>query len=425
MDVQELLTLPQQVKGSDPSSTSQLMLKPGDRLTASVLAVDNGRHALLSFGQFKAYARLPLPVVTGQHIRIEIQQHEGGMRMILQPPVSGGAAPVSPSADNLQIGLFEPVSDSPILRAHAHSKTGEMRSSGPMSAPTAPELAKLGEQIQQLLDRPVSMDQTARIPLPRTAEAALNQLQGMLRPIATTGDTAVLMAGIRDFVENSGFYFEKRVEAVLRRLQARPLPMPIEDMARPPSIHKLMVNDIKPNLLIINEFIEKQILDQKKADRHVLEAMKHMAQRTLAHIEQQQHSAAEKPVDPNLWQPFSHMLLMDDQRGDARLKIYYPKKGRDDDAKKTPRVALLLEMDRLGTVRTDLWMVGSDLNITFFVQTEETQAGIKAARDEIKGALNDSFNTVCVNVVVNVDKIDRFDDEDLGSAPRRLLDLSI
>jgi hypothetical protein len=166
-------------------------------------------------------------------------------------------------------------------------------------------------------------------------------------------------------------------------------------------------------------------MDQHAADRHVLETMKRVVQRTLAHIEQQQLGATEKPVDPDLFQAFSHLLLLADGRREARLKVYYAKKGRGEDASKTPRVALLLEMDRMGTVRTDLWMVGKDLNITFFVQAEETKAEINAVQDEIKTALRESFNTVAVNAVVNKKKIDQFDDEDVSRASQRILDLTI
>lgn len=180
MEVQWLLNRDPQIKGGDPSSKANLTLRAGDLLTASVLDVDNGRDALISIGQFKAYARLPLPVVSGQSIRIQVQQADKGLKMVMMPnrtgqPVSDGArgdppqvieqppesrvgrtagkenpalipargndlpashpsldksmlpaggsrpsASVSPGSQNLQIRLFEPVSDRPFLSAHSH-----------------------------------------------------------------------------------------------------------------------------------------------------------------------------------------------------------------------------------------------------------------------------------------------------------------
>ncbi|MBC2743036.1 MAG: hypothetical protein HGJ93_08310, partial [Desulfosarcina sp.] len=179
-----------------------------------------------------------------------------------------------------------------------------------------------------------------------------------------------LVARVRDFVENSGLYFEKRLEQAINTLQTRPTPMTPTELAGHPVIRDLMVKDLKPNLLILKQFLESQPLDQQGADRHMLETLKSVVQRAVSHIEQQQFMATEKPVDPDLFQAFSHLLFLTDTRRNARLKVYYAKKGRDD-AHKNPRVSLLLDMDRMGTVRTDLWMVGKDLNITFFVKEEE------------------------------------------------------
>ena len=627
MDVQWLLNLPQQIKGGDPSSKPNLTLKAGDLLTASVLEVDKGRDALISIGQFKAYARLPLPVVTGQSIQIQVQQADNGLRMMMVPnksgqpasdasgrghpqvgeqpkgsramqasgrinpsptPLTGNDVPtrsqlvdkgmlpangrinraqtpstgnevqarrqsvdqkmvqstgnrhpaaIAPGSDNLQIRVFEPVSDrlSLIARSHllrpgesvegrvtgfakdglilvdfgkfkafakidvpvregqilpltvekseqgitfsigkkapvtmapqsssspvAHGASPEVirhraerqtlpsastlqyttpsadvrtgtkahmaQSPAPFSPPTAPEMAQFRQQIQQLLGQPNMPEKPFAESLPPTTQAALTHLQQLLRPVSTTGDITTLMTSIREFVENSGVYFEKRVEAAIQNAQDRQVPMTPTELAQHPPIRDLMVKDLKPNLLILNQFLDSQAIDQKAEDRHVLETMKSVVQRTLAHIEQQQLGATEKPVDPDVFQAFSHLLMLADHRRDARLKVYYAKKGGKEDANKTPRVALLLEMDRMGTVRTDLWMVGKDLNITFFVQTPEIKSAISDVQDEVKSALNEKFNTVALSVIVNENKIEQFDEEDVSLNSRRLLDLSI
>lgn len=565
-------------------------------MTASVLDVDKGRDALISLGQFKAYARLPLPVVTGQSIQIQVQQADKGLQMVMMPnrngqPVSdgpkgdnsqvgmqppnnkmgqtagrGSPAPaparghdlppshpsldkgilqadsnrqspsVAPGNENLQIQLFELVSDRPFLSAHSHllrpgesiegrvtgfakdglllvdfgkfkafakidvpvregqilpltvekseqgitfsigkkapvnmvpqapssvsdpntsagvanqraelktpppvstpqntpsadvlpaARTHGMQPSVPVSPPTAPEMAQLRDQIQQIIGKLNMPQKPLGESLPPTTQAALTHLQQLLRPVSTTGDISALMARVREFVDNSGVYFEKRVEAAIQNTQNRQAPMTPSELAQQPPIRELMVKDLKPNLLILKQFLDTQTLDQKAEDRHVLEAMKSVVQRSLVHIDQQQLGATEKPLDTDVFQAFSHLLMLADHRRDARLKVYYAKKGQKEDANKTPRVALLLEMDRMGTVRTDLWMVGKDLNITFFVQAPEIKSAISAAQDEVENALNEKFNTVAVNVIVNEKKIEEFDEVDSSPSPRRLLDLSI
>ena len=596
MQIQWLLNPGPQIKGGDPSSKANLTLKAGDLLTASVLEVDKGRDALISIGQFKAYARLPLPVVTGQSIQIQVQQADTGLRMVMvpnragqpvpdratgDPPQVSGQSPdnrglqsagkgslalaaakgndlpashpsldkgilqaggnrqsasVVPGSENLQIRLFEPVSDRPFLSAYSHLlRPGEsiegrvtgfakdglllvdfgkfkafakidvpvregqilpltvenseqgitfsigkkapvnlapqpsssaldpntsagvagqraelktlppvstlqstpsadvlpaarslgMQPSVPVSPPTAPEMAQLREQIQQLIGNLNMPQKPLGESLPPTTQAALNHLQQLLRPVPTTGDITALMGRVREFVENSGVYFEKRVEAAIQNTQNRQAPMTPTELAQQPPIRELMVKDLKPNLLILKQFLDTQTLDQKPEDRHVLETMKSVVQRSLAHIDQQQLGATEKPLDTDVFQAFSHLLMLADHRRDARLKVYYAKKGKKENANKTPRVALLLEMDRMGTVRTDLWMVGKDLNITFFVQTPEVKSAISAVQDEVQNALNEKFNTVAVSVIINEKKIEEFDEVDSSPSPHRLLDLSI
>ena len=62
-------------------------------------------------------------------------------------------------------------------------------------------------------------------------------------------------------------------------------------------------------------------------------------------------------------------------------------------------------MDRMGTVRTDLWMVGRDLNITFFVQDMGVKKAVENDGHRIGKMLKGTFNTVAISVVVNQKKI--------------------
>ena len=208
-------------------------------------------------------------------------------------------------------------------------------------------------------------------------KGALINLQQALSPASSAGDMAALVARVRDFVENSGVYFENRLGQAIRDLQTRSTSMTPAELARQPVIRDIMINDVKPNLLILKAFLEAQPPDARGADQYMLETLKSVVLRAVSHIEQQQFMAVEKPVDPDLFQAFSHLLFLTDTHRNARLKVYYAKKGRDD-AHKIPRVSLLLDMDRMGTVRADLWMVGKDLNVTFFVKEADAKAAIES-----------------------------------------------
>lgn len=512
MDINWLLQLPQPRTESGKLSTASLALRAGDQLTASVLDVEKGSDALLAFGQFKAYARLPLPVVTGQTVRIGVEEAGQGLRLVMLP--KGAAAAGEPKPEKLPIRLFEPISDNVPLSAHARSlipgasfsgritgfekeglklvdfgafkafakidipvregqilplsvvKTDQgitlaLVSRAPSSAanllaqgisaaslagassptpqvqlptdstfgrgtnaappPATAETAVLREQIQQLLNMAMQPERNTTLSPPASVNAALVNLQQHLEPVSPTGEKSTLVARIKDFVENSGIYFEKRLEQVVQQLQDKGAP---PTPSGQPAVHNLIVKDFKPNLLILKHFIDSQQSVPQAADRRLLESLQKGVERSLAQIDRQQQAATEKPPDPDLPQAFTHQLFLTDPQRTARLKVYYAKKGRDD-ANKHPRVSLLLDMDPMGAVRADLWMVGKDLNVTFFVQKAPIKHAIDAAQHQIKAMLNGIFNTVAVSVVVNEKKIAAFDGEDLTVPHSRQVDLSI
>jgi hypothetical protein len=550
MDIQWLSQLLQQTR--DPGrSASDFLLRPGDLLTATVLDVDKGHDALLSFGPLRAYARLPLPVVSGQSVQIRVDKAGTSLQLV----ATSDHAPANPSHKKAEwpIRLFEPVSDKPFFKAHARGlvpgeslqgritgfekdglqlvdfgkfraftkidvpvrpgqvigltvvKSGDaltlavnpsvkpgvpapmpsssplvnmagndasagsppipppvdtasraptpvsgppepagpeaprmpvvdnpLRSQGVSPAPALPastDMADMRAFARQLLDRPDAYKavMSGEPSLPAPLKTALVNLTQALDPASPAGNTDSLIHRIRAFVENSGLYFEKRLEQAIRTIQSqegRATPLPPEELARHPAIRDIMIKDLKPNLLILKEFLDGQELDARGTHRHALEAVKSLVQRAVSHLEQQQHMATEKPVDPDVLQSFSHLLMLTDTDKTARLKVYYGRKRQNGDPKK-PRVSLLLEMDRMGMVRSDIWMVGRDLNITFFVQTDDIKTAIADQQHRIGEMLGDSFNTVAVNVVVNSAKIEAFDEEDLTRPRKRLLDVRL
>ncbi|WP_157067482.1 hypothetical protein [Desulfosarcina cetonica] len=258
-------------------------------------------------------------------------------------------------------------------------------------------------------------------------QTALVNLQQILSPVSPGDNLESLMQKVRSFIENSGIYFEKKLESVVRSLQPGPpdgAPATMaSQLADHPAVRALIDTDLKPNLLVLKQFLEAQTEKTQNPDRAMLETLRSVVDRTLTNIEQQQQAATERPASADVFQAFSHLLHLADPKQNARLKVYYAKKNKDEEAK-PPRVSLLLEMDRLGTLRSDLWMVGKDLNITFFVKDADVKSTIEAVHHQIKTMLHDTFNTVAVSVVVSEKKIDAFDGEDLLPAVRRQLDVN-
>lgn len=507
MDIRQLIA-PGRTGLSRTADPALPTFNAGDRFTAAVVSVDRKHDALLTFGRFKAYARLPLPVSAGQEIQIRVESDQGGgLRLIMDPPRGSCDAPSG--GRPLVIHPFEPVPDRPLtagifrslppgtlvegritgveqdgrmlvdfgrfnafvrldipvrqgqtlplvvvdtdagltLRVASRSEAALVSktpsaepaarlagSAGSLAAsPTAVEMETLRQALPSLKQAAAALRPATEAPSApdRSAplESALASIERHLVPANLDGDRSVLIARIADFVERSGIHFEKHLEQVLTAMQDRLPSKTPDDLYRHPAVREVLTSDQKPNLLVLENFLDQLSAAPTQAsakglERPVIEMLNHVVQRSLAHIEQQQAAATQKPVDPSLVQAFSHLLYLADGRQQARLKVYYAKKGKSGEPNKPPRVSLLLEMDRLGAVRSDVWMIGKDLNITFFVGDENVKAGIVDRQEQIQRALKDTFNTVAVSVVVSAKKIAEFDGEDLSPTGTRNVDVS-
>lgn len=86
---------------------------------------------------------------------------------------------------------------------------------------------------------------------------------------------------------------------------------------------------------------------------------------------------------------------------------------------------MLLDMDRMGAVRADLWMVGKALHITFFVRDTAVKTAVDGEHHRIGAMLGGLFDSVAVGVVVNAAKIRAIDGADLRPTDRRQVDLCV
>ncbi|MDL2321598.1 hypothetical protein LJC47_04570 [Desulfosarcina sp. OttesenSCG-928-B08] len=514
-------------------------LKAGDQFSAVVVEAENNRDALIRFGQAKAYARLPLPVTSGQEIQVRVlSDGKGGIRLMMVPPE--GSAPPFPG--QWEIDPFELVSeksesaffrslsvgttlqarvtgfekngqtlmdfgsfkafatlDGPVhqgqhltftvtrmdptlaLRvvdlqspAQAPAPASVPESSTPAAPlPTGPEISALREAVGTLLRNAATLTSTS---VPDSVRSAISTLQTLLTPLPVSDTPEAVVRGLQASIENSGLYFEKKLETLIRNLltgststasstpassspsaalfqdpavrtlmegdlklnqnlqtgptststasSAPASSSPSAALSQDPAVRTLMADDLKPSLLILKQFVAAELEGARGPERALLETLKTVVDRSLVSIDHQQQAAVQKPMDTAGFQAFYHLLVLPDARQNARLKVYYAKKGADPE-NRTPRVSLLLDMDRLGKVRSDLWMVGKDLNVSFFVADENVKTAIEETMLPVKTKLTELFNTVAIHVGVSEKKIEEFDDAPFPETSSRQVDLIV
>ncbi|MCP4745092.1 MAG: flagellar hook-length control protein FliK [Desulfobacteraceae bacterium] len=193
-----------------------------------------------------------------------------------------------------------------------------------------------------------------------------------------------------------------------------------------PNLSALLSRDTKAQLLILKDFLNAQSSSSKiieqMSDKEV-NFLRESAQRLLSHVELQQERAVQRSNDGEYFQVFSHWVAVKEKNHPLKLKVYYPKKKSGSDQSSYHRVALLLDMDRLGPVRVDLAAIGSRLHIDFYVTNDAAVQAVAANKHQVEQRLTGLFDQLMVNVRLSEEKINRFDYEDRSGEPVGRIDI--
>jgi hypothetical protein len=162
----------------------------------------------------------------------------------------------------------------------------------------------------------------------------------------------------------------------------------------------------------------------KSLDARAISTLRHAVDALLTDIEQQQGRAVKQLDAAEPFQVFSYALPLKDHNHAARLKIYYQKKPKVG-KRKGFQISLLLSMDRLGDLRTDFYLLGKDLTMTFYVKDRPTKIKLQEQYFELQELLTPFFEQLFLRVMVSPKKIEGFDHEDIQISGDRRVDLRI
>ena len=121
---------------------------------------------------------------------------------------------------------------------------------------------------------------------------------------------------------------------------------------------------------------------------------------------------------------FTYTLPLKEGDQPAKLKVFYEKKQKSG-SKKGFQISLLLSMDRLGDVRTDFFLLGKDLNLTFYVTEPSARAAIQENYQELHDLLHGLFDQIQLKVNVSEKRVKDFDRPDIHMAGNQKVDLRI
>jgi hypothetical protein len=361
-------------------------LKPGDQLAGRVLSVENDGRALVDLGRSRVLAQMAFAVKAGDLLNLQVVENGAVLHLRAEQPPSAAGKTAVPRFNFSQV--LKPDQLDQLLAICDR-----------LMAPPGPN-----HQVEAM---------------PRDILNAISRVRTLFDAVDLEQPADKLSAWIKSAVEDPGLLFEKRLADTVSRSssQIHRMEAPAHESSELPRV--LISRDIKPQLMILKNFLNS--IDDAPETLTRLSSkeagfLRHCVDSLLDHVTQQQAHAVARWESGAHQQVLMHLWPLQDLRSPVELKVYYPpRKGAGDDSRQH-RIAILLDMNRLGPVRVDLSMIAGNVQIGFFVVSEAIKAFFQRELHSVEKALAGKFQQLQLEVFVSREKIDRFHHEDRDAA---------
>jgi hypothetical protein len=291
-----------------------------------------------------------------------------------------------------------------------------------LQAPPAENLNKIGNELSRILNHAADLSGDKKSP--SSIFNVLARLNSYFEPFELKEIMAELLPRLKSHFDNSGIFFEKSLERIISQALEEKDGPPTKSLADLSEIKAVFSRDLKPNLLLLQHFLEGKETLQKIFDPNTLAVLKGAVDSLLADITRQQGRAVTQLESTDPFQVFVYTLPLKEGDQAAKLKIFYEKKQKSG-LKEGFQISLLLSMNRLGDVRTDFFLLGNDLNLTFYVTEPSTKIAIQDNFRELDDLLHGLFDQVQLKVIVSDKKVKDFDRPDVQMTGNHKVDLRI
>jgi len=365
-------------------------LEPGSTLKLKIIEL-KGDRALIDFGSFRTTADIKIPVTLGEELMVRVL--EAGKQLKLGVIIADQKNPLSAELSGRRL-----------------------------ESPPTENINKLQNDLSRILNQAAGPSGGTKYPA--SIFNVLATLNAYFEPFELKEIIAGLLPRLKSHFENSGIFFEKSLERIISQVLEDKDGGSTKRLADLSEVKSVFNRDLKPNLLLLQHFIEEKEALQKIFGPRTLAILKGAIDTLLSDITQQQGRAISRLESVDPFQVFTYTLPLKEGDQTAKLKVFYEKKQKSG-SKKGFQVSLLLSMDRLGDIRTDFSLVGKDLNITFYVAEPSAMIEIQENYQELEELLHGLFDQVQLKVKVSEKRIRDFDRPDVQVEGNRKVDLRI
>lgn len=379
----------------DQTGRTMSDLQPGDQLIGRVLKVQSDGRVLMDLGGRRALARIGFSVQSGQFLPLQVVENGSVLHLQIEQASTGGKTGVPLPNTDFQ-AVFSPA-----------------------------EREKLVGTVQRLIAQ--TETGSAKYRLPDGVNSALTRLISLFEPAPVSSNAKVLSQWVKSAVEDSGLFLEKKLGEVVT--VSRDAQVAASDTESTGSVARAIITrDIKSQLLLLRQFLQpsaEQTVLMDKLDAKSAVFLRHAVDQLLGHITSQQDRAIPRATDGETPQVFVHTFQVEDKKNPLRLKVYYPRKKAQSKGTVPHRIALLLDLDRLGPLRVDLSMQSRVLQIRFYAAHQRALDLIQPEVVSVSDALTGYFEHVAIDCVVSREKIVGFEKEDVEGTGGGRIDLSV
>ena len=209
---------------SKPSSTVPNRIASGDTLTGRVLKVKANGLALFDFNGIKAWSQVSFPIKEGAQITVTVIENQPRLKLKWVDPT-----PMAPP----QTGKTTHFSDFPAENT----------------------VRKLQLELGKILGpEGLAFKKTAP---PQKIAARIDQLSSHFQQLNLAKSISELSSRLRSYMENSGIFFEKKIENEIQNLYRSHGEVSTRHLHQHPEIRDIIRSDLKPGLLILKHFIHE------------------------------------------------------------------------------------------------------------------------------------------------------------------------
>ena len=257
----------------------------------------------------------------------------------------------------------------------------------------------LKQILEPVLNQSEFMNKFSKAPM--DLEQIISRIDMFLKPVEINGKINKLSGLLQNFIKDSGVFFEKNMEEIIEKISESSLEKPdLKEYSGSSQIKTLIKNDIKPNLLLLKEYLDSNRFTGKMTDQKMLDSIKSTIDDLLGNINKQQGRAVDNQPSQSSVQCFSFAVPLDGRNEPLKFTVFYNKKNKEN-SEDGFMLSLLLSLDRVGEVRSDFFLIKKNLNINIYVKNKKIKGYLAKQIEPLKGTLSRNFENLNIQLLIH------------------------